>query len=174
MKNLCDVFGVTKEWANGRRIEYLTDKCAELKTEIDFARIEFKQDIANGVSVMDRLFKWYMADIPLLEKQLKRYGDELLFRLKGGDFDNDLDKATIDKAREIPIEDVYPELKGKFIKCLNPDHGDNRPSMYIKGFAYCFSCGKRYNVIDFVMLKEELSFNNAVARIMGDGYGHMG
>ena len=71
MKNLCDVFGVTKEWANGRRIEYLTDKCAELKTEIYFARIEFKQDIANGVSVMDRLFKWYMADIPLLESNLK-------------------------------------------------------------------------------------------------------
>ena len=174
MKNICDVFGVSREWANDRRIDYLIDKCADIKSRIDMARFEFKRDTRDNVSVMDRMFKWYMADVPTLEKQLKRHSDELLFRLKGGVFHNGIDKETIEKAREVSIEEVYPELNGKFIRCLNPDHEDNNPSMYIKVFAYCFSCGARYNVIDFVMLKEELSFNNAVARIMGDGYGHMG
>lgn len=53
--------------------------------------------------------------------------------------------------------------KQVFILC--PFHFEEKPSarLYPDGLCWCFGCGKMYNVLDFCMQVQELSYGAAVA-----------
>ena len=61
---------------------------------------------------------------------------------------------------------------GKQFKACCPFHDDSTPSLSVdpaKNVWHCFGCDKGGSVIDFVMLKEGLTFNEAVSRLLVDG-----
>jgi len=163
---IAEKFGVDPQWAVERRIDYLTNQCADYKTRLDMAALEWDSDISHNTPLMERMFKWYMADVPALRKKLKRYTRELIMRLRGIEYNNGITEDMIQQARETAIEEIYPDIP-RWITCLHPAHKDNNPSMYIKGYAYCFSCQAKMDCIDFVMVKEGVKFVEAVKFITG-------
>lgn len=59
--------------------------------------------------------------------------------------------------------------KGKNIRCINPDHQDDNPSMglNLKGEVprlKCFSCGESYSLIDVIMIDHDLDLNGAIQK----------
>lgn len=63
----------------------------------------------------------------------------------------------------------YLEAKGintrKPFSCLSPEHEDNDPSMsYKDNSVKCFSCGKKYDVIDLIQMDYNLDFKQAVEK----------
>ena len=163
---IAEKFGVDPQWAVERRIDYLTERVAEYKTRIDLARMAWKRNIKEGVNLHDRLTEWHLADVPKLEKKLKRYGKELVMRLRGEEWGN-LSIEEIELARQADIRD-FADSKNGMINCINPAHQDDKPSMSIsRGFANCFACGWHGNVIDFVMTKYNIDFVKAVRMLNG-------
>ena len=161
--NYIETFNVNPVWARQRRIDYLTEWVAEYKTRLDLARMRWERNVKDGVSLMDRLTEWYLADVPAIEKKLKRYGKELIMRLRCEEW-GDVSPEMIEVAREADIT-AFCEVDMQN-KTLCPWHEDKNPSCYVKnGWAYCFSCGKSGDVISFVMAKYNLHFAGAVKMI---------
>jgi DNA primase len=53
--------------------------------------------------------------------------------------------------------------------CLCPFHNDKNPSFGVndeKGLYHCFSCGAKGNTIGFVMAIEQMTYKEAVAKIL--------
>ncbi len=75
-----------------------------------------------------------------------------------------ISKKDIENARNYPFEDLIPVNRAKFALC--PFHNDTKPSMYVKNnFYYCFTCGARGDIIDYVMKTENLTFYQAIKRL---------
>ncbi len=69
--------------------------------------------------------------------------------------------------------DIPTEKAGRQYKACCPFHDDNSPSLSVdpvKNVWHCFGCDKGGSVIDFVMLKESIPFNEAVSRLLVDGH----
>ena len=69
--------------------------------------------------------------------------------------------------------DIPTEKAGRQYKACCPFHEDDTPSLSvdpIKNVWHCFGCDKGGSVIDFVMLKENIAFNEAVNRLLVDGH----
>ncbi len=166
--NLYETFGVTPEWARQRRIDYLIERCAEYKTRIDMARVQWEADIKAGTPLLERLTYWYLADVPNLEKKLCGYWKRLRRTLCGED-EGGLGDEMIQQAREANINTFIDVNKRGFARCVNPEHEDRHPSMHVRnGFAYCFSCGWKGDVIDVVMTKYGITFSEAVKMIVDE------
>ena len=71
--------------------------------------------------------------------------------------------ASIEAARAVPLEQVVG--KAGFIKC--PYHDDARPSLWVKGFGYCFPCQRRVDSIDYIRKTMGLGFMDAVKYLCG-------
>jgi hypothetical protein len=74
---------------------------------------------------------------------------------------------NIQKAREVPIKDLYQFDKlrpmGRNFKASCPFHSDNTPSFVIYNNKFkCFSCGEAGSSIDFYMKLHNKSFKDAV------------
>ena len=164
---IAEKFGVDPAWAVERRIDYLTNQCADYKTRLDMAALEWDSDVAHNTPLMERMFKWYMADVPALRKKLKRYTTELIMRLRGQEY-GDISLELVELARGAEIAD-FCEVDRQY-KTICPWHEDKRPSCYVRnGWAYCFSCGKSGDILDFVMAKYGLKFPEAIKFITGVG-----
>lgn len=69
--------------------------------------------------------------------------------------------------------DIPTEKAGRQYKACCPFHADSTPSLSvdpIKNVWHCFGCEKGGSVIDFVMLKEGISFKEAVSRLLVDSH----
>jgi hypothetical protein len=152
------------DWVNDRKIDYLVWKAAGIKLRLDKARWQWEKDKKNGAGIMERMTNWYLLSDDGLEKKLKRLWVEIKMRLQGYEY-GDTSPERVELARQVAIEDVYPELPA-FIRCIDKNHIDENPSLYIKKFAYCFSCHKKWDVLGFVMEKENLKFPEAVNFIL--------
>lgn len=81
-----------------------------------------------------------------------------------------ISEATINKVREVPIEEIvrpYTTLKkqGASLMGLCPFHQERTGSFSVtpgKNLYHCFSCGRGGDGIAFIMEKENLSFMDAV------------
>jgi hypothetical protein len=83
--------------------------------------------------------------------------------------------STIDKARSDIVSTVskYVELtkKGSEFTACCPFHSERTPSFSVvpdKSMFYCFGCGASGDAVDFVQNFENVSFREAVKRIVGD------
>ena len=85
----------------------------------------------------------------------------------------------IEKARQIPILDVFSSLYDGYIKksgknysCLCPFHQEKNPSFYIfpeTNTFYCFGCGEKGDVIDLVKKMKKVNFKRAVEFLLKGG-----
>lgn len=67
-------------------------------------------------------------------------------------------------AKRYPIEQLIEVNRQGFAKCIW--HTDSHPSMFCKkGFVHCFVCNKSGDAIEVAMVKEGLSFREAVERL---------
>ena len=75
----------------------------------------------------------------------------------------------IEKIKEINIIDVAKSYGVQVIadkKCICPFHADINPSMiFNNNHFYCFGCGKKGSVIDFVMEKEKCNVYDACKKL---------
>jgi hypothetical protein len=85
-----------------------------------------------------------------------------------------MNKELIQRIKEAnPIEDVaadYTELKlvGNILRGLCPIHPEKHPSFYIYKETqrwFCYGCNQGGDVIELVMLKEKVTFNEAVEKL---------
>lgn len=89
--------------------------------------------------------------------------------------DNKVAATTIDRAKADIADTIgkYVELKKKgteYTACC-PFHKEKTPSFSVmpdKNAYYCFGCGAGGDAIDFVVAFENISFREAVKRIVGD------
>jgi hypothetical protein len=152
------------EFVNDRKIDFLLGEVAGIKAQMDFAKLQWQKDRKNGAGIMERMTNWYLLSDEGAEKRLKRLWVEIKMRLRGYEYGR-IAPEVVEQAEAVPIEEVYPDLP-QWINCISPRHEDKNPSMFIKGFAHCFSCKKSYNTINFVMEKENMKFPEAVNFIL--------
>lgn len=74
---------------------------------------------------------------------------------------NGITESDVMRARESPIENLFPDHKNHTVYC--PFHDDKRPSASIKkGFLYCFTCGRGFDSIEVYRKINGVSFVDAV------------
>src|SRR5690606_22537951 len=68
--------------------------------------------------------------------------------------------------REINIQQVFAYFDIEIdenSKCLCPFHEDKNPSMLVNSeFAYCFACGRGWDVFDFLKEYLQIEFNDTL------------
>ena len=87
-----------------------------------------------------------------------------------------LEQSIIDRAKNTDIVEVigrYIDLKknGNEHGACCPFHKEKSPSFSVnsdKNFYYCFGCGASGDPIDFISNYEQVSFREAVGRVIGD------
>jgi len=77
----------------------------------------------------------------------------------------------IETAKQYPIENIFPggmQKKGKRLWGCCPFHKEDTPSLMVdeKNTFHCFGCGKYGDVIEFLMELENVSFAEAVRRLV--------
>lgn len=73
----------------------------------------------------------------------------------------------IQRAREYPIEQVVEFVKGKATAFCHPDKNPSLHHDRKHNRAHCFPCGKSFSALDVLILRDNLSFNEAVKRLCG-------
>lgn len=68
--------------------------------------------------------------------------------------------------RDINIQQLFTYFGieiDEYSKCLCPFHADKTPSMLVNSeFAYCFACGRGWDIFDFLVLYLEIDFSAAL------------
>lgn len=83
----------------------------------------------------------------------------------------EINEDTIQRAREVPMSDLIPDLKlksGKLVRCC-PFHEEKTPSFTVfpqTNSYYCFGCGEAGNPIDYVMKIQNMIFLQAVKYLL--------
>jgi hypothetical protein len=112
---------------------------------------------------------WDVLCKPSIEailKDLYQLKKDLYFKNKPVSKD-DITPDMIAQAKEYPVTSLVA-FKGKVAHCINPNHTDKRPSMYLSpriNKATCGGCNKRFDAIDIVMTLEGLSWPDAVRKL---------
>lgn len=150
-----------KEWSEEFPLEYRTEMRKEfLKTEIDRVREIFFARCKLYAARTDDLTHWSDMYLDSLHKRLYKLDFEAkaMVGKKEG-----ITQETIARARQYPLIDLV-KARGGMTPCIF--HTDKHPSMDIrKNYYYCYSCGQTGDVIDFVMKKENLTFEQAITRL---------
>ena len=76
-----------------------------------------------------------------------------------------LTDTQIKNAAKFPMEELLNVKCGSSIIC--PNHPDKKPSLWIKGFAFCFVCGYKVDSIDWLRRVKGLTFREAVIALNG-------
>lgn len=150
-------FGLCVGWAISRRKEFLNQRIAFLKTELDKALQTF--------AGRDELNRFFLLDsVKLFEKELKKLESELNFKdTKKGDR---ITQSDIELARKYPIETLLANVSNGKTHCISGTHADKNPSMDIRNnFAYCYSCGFRGDTITVYMKLNNTDFITSVTAL---------
>jgi len=76
--------------------------------------------------------------------------------------------AEIDRAREVPLSKVIPDIPNTH-KILCPFHQEKSPSFHVQKWGFCFGCGKHIDSIGWVMGQLGKPFVEAVKWLNGLG-----
>ena len=83
---------------------------------------------------------------------------------------NRLTDYEIENAKNASMQSVLGESK-TIIKCFDPGHKDNPPSMNIKGnYYHCHGCGVTGSPIDYLMKYQGYGFRQAVKELQQHGH----
>jgi hypothetical protein len=139
---------------------------------MDFLVQNLAQDYLDILEYQKRKFPfwWHLCvyklrDIDGQMKKIRSLMKEDQF-LRGGGKISNRRLLLIEKAREVPIEEILEMNSRHFAKC--PFHEDRTPSLYSKSnFAYCFGCVWHGDGIKLTQELYGLSFVEAVRRLAG-------
>jgi hypothetical protein len=82
---------------------------------------------------------------------------------------DDITDDMIQEARGCPVSSLIDFSKGQ-AQCLNPDHTDKHPSMYLAkriNKVICGSCNWKGDAIDVFMIINDVAFHQAVKSLCG-------
>lgn len=109
----------------------------------------------------ERIFEYQWQEIKEKEHELKKITHQIQQRK---DKTGGITDEMIGRAKDYPFESLVELGRNKMVSC--PGHDDKHPSCYIKNnYAYCFSCGRSWDTIEWVTETEGLSFIDAVRRL---------
>ena len=104
-----------------------------------------------------KIFRYLIASAePIKLKPIEKKPMKKLFIENPGRVTED----QIKRASDYPLEEILDIKRGSYTHC--PFHDDNRPSMWVKTYGYCFVCSKAMNSIDYLRREMGLSFSQAV------------
>lgn len=141
------------------RLSYLYNQLIEFDIELIERQRAYQRSIEQDQPYIERAL--IASYIPEIEKELAKIEREINFIVRGSQKANKgITEEMIAQAREYPLENLI-EVKRSMALCIF--HDDHNPSMGIKNnYYHCFACGEKGDVINFVMKKDSLSFNEAV------------
>ena len=146
-----------REWAKGRRKEYLRNKWIEL-SERYLKLIKIKSHKWFEELVFDE----YITPIKKKMSKIKRELD----LIKNPVFSSSITDEMVEQAKQYPIKDLLGEPIMNKYTCLW--HNDKHPSMHYyeaTNTLHCFSCLKSGDAIDVYMQLNNCDFIEAVKKL---------
>jgi len=86
--------------------------------------------------------------------------------IKPGKNKNNIDDTMIEKAKQFPFQELVQFNQRGFAKC--PFHDEKTGSFHLmtpENRAHCFSCGKSWDTIQFIMDRDKVNFIDAVKKL---------
>jgi len=155
-----------KEEAKPLRIEFLTKEIARLEKDIQEIEENYRDSLEKKTPKWLCNVTWDLSDPTKKRKLLKRYVFEKQLIENPENIPkhlNYVDNELILQAMETKFGDVLEFNKVGKAPC--PFHKEEKPSFtWIKesNRGYCFGCNWKGGIIDFVMNRDGLSFQEAV------------
>lgn len=160
IKQKAKEFNINVEWAFLRRRKYLCQEQNALKGFLERMEILFKEsNLQTEKEYIIQCCEKIRDEIRILEKKKKH----LKMDNKLSNNEIQLNENMIQTAKAINILSLISEIKKNRTYC--PSHDDNNPSLYIyvnTNTAYCFSCGKSFDTIQYIMDSKKMNFVSAV------------
>lgn len=145
----------SEEYKKERRIEYLKNMVDWHNEGIERLHFDYEDSLKNDEEYVNRAM---LAEaIKIREKQKSKCESELRAR-----FGNNikLQESKIPLAKERKFSE-FIDVKKNMAIC--PFHADKNPSFSVKNnFGYCFGCGWRGDIIDFIVKFKSFSFKEAI------------
>ena len=124
-----------------------------MKTNPLARRIALSMKTRKGwIDIADRCIELNIPSLAIsAQKQVNKIDAKIIRMIaphlsKKVEIVGEITDADIARAKEYPIEDLFPDAKNGMVRCIF--HKDERPSASIKkGFFNCFSCGAKADVI---------------------------
>lgn len=146
---------------NHYRPEALQNRKKYLESEISGFYKWHADHVRAGKSPGERIFQFQWQEITKKENELKKLCRRIQSRKEKTDGITD---EMIERAKEYAFESLVELGRNRMVSC--PGHEDKHPSCYIKNnYAYCFSCGRSWDTIEWVSDVEGLNFIEAVRRL---------
>ena len=150
-----------RDWAWERRREYLQEL---MVTHVEAAlMLVTRQERAieeNNLIALTLITERLQGEIRSILGLQRKLHENPAFKNRGR---ADISRDMIDRAKAFPFQELYP-FKRNMAPC--PFHADRTPSLSLKdNRARCFSCGRTWDTVGFVMELEGLSFPAAVRRL---------
>lgn len=108
-----------------------------------------------------------IASVPMQENEDKiRYWEKIAQFGRESTTDDTIDDIDILKAKEYPIAYIHKPNGAGFIRC--PFHNEKTASckVYQNNRFFCFGCSRNGDVIDIIMQEDQLTFTEAVVKIL--------
>jgi hypothetical protein len=143
-------------------------KSQEAKLEKAYAEVKTIKDETVKIIMEEVVKEFILKDLIENRKRLDYLG-RLLFPDKSEGI-TEQDIAAAKKNPRINIWDLAGAKDKRFINC--PFHGEKTPSLHLyknkqgEQIFYCFGCGEKGSIIDFVMKTQNLDFVKAVKTLL--------
>jgi DNA primase len=154
----------------------LTQKRARLVARIDKAFAVIDAESPNE----DYRYYWkavfhvrHKLDEQLKDVDIKLARQRRYLRIINGASEGEVNSATIQAAKEVPIESIFDQQfkqSGNKLFGLCPFHEEMTGSFCLykdTNRCYCFGCGFKANVVDAYMRLHDCTFNEAVLALTG-------
>jgi hypothetical protein len=154
----------------------LTQKRAKLVARIDKAFAAIDAESSNE----DYRYYWkavfhvrHKLDEQLKDVDIKLARQRRYLRIINGASEGEVNSATIQAAKEVPIESIFDQQfkqSGNKLFGLCPFHEEKTSSFCLykdTNRCYCFGCGFKANVVDAYMRLRDCTFNEAVLALTG-------
>lgn len=156
--------GVPLKYAINCRINYLRQRQRELDKSLD-GYLDMEGLDTENTAIANHLFLEGMKEFMAVSKEMHYLA--IAAKLNGKVKQDEITDDMIERARRHPIELIIEFKRGKR-RCINPEHEDNNPSMFLgrnTNRAVCPACGASYDSIAAYQLTYGVGFREAVTRL---------
>ncbi len=153
------------EWKTERESEYLALEIEKIQQEIMEIYKSYQKSIQNNWQYWLRKLGLELSNLRGKEKKLKSLTMRYRLAKHGKELKGKITPEMIVLAKEYPFTAL---IESKKDMAICPFHNDKSASFWIKNnYGYCFSCGWKGDVIDFLMAKDNYNFIDAVKKLHG-------
>ncbi len=159
----------SEEFIRHQRKCYLESRREKLQDKLRLEWIKNKESKLNEIPLFLRKAVWEINKVDRLSQLLERI-KRSIYLLEKKFTEKRFTEEQIDRALSVPTKKVFESVgikvrKGYLAKC--PFHSEKKSSCNVKGnFFFCHGCGTSGNNIDFLMRYLNLSFREAVKRLL--------